>query len=134
MQGPNITMFLHYDIACQLKPHLQKNSPSLMVDTTFAVPVFHAYAHDADCQVTDGTRYVTGSGLAEGEQMERLWSYLRKFGKITKEMTPSYHVDTLTDALLYYAVREKQGINVELEITLAIQLCRQKVPKEEIKA
>ncbi|KAK6321857.1 hypothetical protein J4Q44_G00088330 [Coregonus suidteri] len=23
MQGPNITTFLHYDIACQLKPHLQ---------------------------------------------------------------------------------------------------------------
>ncbi|KAK6321846.1 hypothetical protein J4Q44_G00088220 [Coregonus suidteri] len=67
MQGPNITMFLHYDIACQLKPHLQKNSPGLMVDTTFAVPAFHAYAHDADCQVTDGTRYVTGSGLADGE-------------------------------------------------------------------
>ncbi|KAK6297103.1 hypothetical protein J4Q44_G00332450 [Coregonus suidteri] len=101
MQGPNITTFLHYDIACQLKPHLQKNSPDLMVDTTFAVPAFHAYAHDADCQITDGTRYVTGSGLAEGEQMER--------------------------------VREKQGINVELEITPAIQLCRQKVLKEQAK-
>ncbi|KAK6300031.1 hypothetical protein J4Q44_G00300640 [Coregonus suidteri] len=24
MQGPNITTFLHYDFACQLKPHLQK--------------------------------------------------------------------------------------------------------------
>ncbi|KAK6310652.1 hypothetical protein J4Q44_G00187070 [Coregonus suidteri] len=50
MQGPNITTFLHYDIAFQLKPHLQKNSPDLMVDTQFAVPAFHAYDHDADCQ------------------------------------------------------------------------------------
>ncbi|CAB1338445.1 unnamed protein product [Coregonus sp. 'balchen'] len=60
--------------------------------------------------------------------MERLWSYLRTFGKITKEMTPSHRVDTLTDALLYYAarVREKQAP--------VIQLCLQKVLKEETEA
>ncbi|KAK6304131.1 hypothetical protein J4Q44_G00247170 [Coregonus suidteri] len=59
--------------------------------------------------------------------MERLWSYLRKCGKITKEMTPSHRVDTLTDALNYAArVREKQAP--------AIQLCRQKVLKEETEA
>ena len=57
-----------------------------------------------------GARYVSGSGLANGEQMERLWSYLRKFGKMSKEMTPSHRIDTLTYALLHYAdkVREKQ--------------------------
>ncbi|KAK6304087.1 hypothetical protein J4Q44_G00246730 [Coregonus suidteri] len=60
--------------------------------------------------------------------MERLWSYLRTFVKITKKMTPSHRVDTLTDALLYYAarVREKQAP--------AIQLRRQKVLKEVTEA
>ncbi|XP_052334335.1 uncharacterized protein LOC127911461 isoform X1 [Oncorhynchus keta] len=60
--------------------------------------------------VTNGTRCVTGSGLADGEQMERLWSYVRTFVKITKEMTPTHRVDALKDALYYTSrVREKQG-------------------------
>ena len=55
-------------------------------------------------------RYVSGSGLADSDQTERLWSYLRKCGKISKEMTPSQSIDTQTYALLHYAkkVREKQ--------------------------
>ncbi|XP_064807039.1 uncharacterized protein LOC135523937 isoform X2 [Oncorhynchus masou masou] len=60
--------------------------------------------------VTNGTRCVTGSGLADGEQMERLWSYVRTFVKITKEMIPTHRVDALKDALYYASrVREKQG-------------------------
>ncbi|KAJ8345844.1 hypothetical protein SKAU_G00300370 [Synaphobranchus kaupii] len=56
------------------------------------------------------TRYYEGTGLADGEQSERLWSYLRKFGKITKEMTPSHRNDLLMDALLHYSkkVERKQ--------------------------
>ncbi|KAK6310984.1 hypothetical protein J4Q44_G00190390 [Coregonus suidteri] len=48
------------------------------------------------------TRYVEGAGLADGEQMETLLSYLRRFGKVTKEMMPSHHIDLLTDALLHH--------------------------------
>ncbi|XP_029620017.1 uncharacterized protein LOC115200984 [Salmo trutta] len=71
----------------------------------------HVCSASLSClMVTDGTRYVTGSGLADGEQMERLWSYARTFVKITKEMTPTHLVDTLKDSLYYAArVREKQG-------------------------
>ena len=35
--------------------------------------------------------------------MERLWAYLRRFARMTKEMRPSHRVDVLTDALLYYS-------------------------------
>ena len=42
-------------------------------------------------------------GLSDGEGMERLWSYLRRFGRMTKEMRPSHRIDVLTDAILYYA-------------------------------
>ena len=52
----------------------------------------------------------SGSGLADGEQMERLWSYLHKFGKLSKEMTPSHRVDTLTYSS--ERVKEKQGMNI----------------------
>jgi len=30
-----------------------------------------------------------GIGLSDGEVMERLWSYLRRFGRMTKEMRPA---------------------------------------------
>ena len=43
-----------------------------------------------------------GFGLTDGEMLERLWSYLRPFGKMTKEMRPSHRTDVLTDALLHY--------------------------------
>lgn len=40
--------------------------------------------------------------MADGECCERLWSYLRRFARITKESRPSRRIDILTDALLYY--------------------------------
>ena len=36
------------------------------------------------------TLYCEGIGLSDGEVMERLWSYLRRFGRMTKEMHPSH--------------------------------------------
>ena len=47
--------------------------------------------------------YQEGSGFSNGEQCERLWSYLRCFSSMTREMTAAHRQDTLTDALLYYA-------------------------------
>jgi len=47
-----------------------------------------------------------GFGLFDGETMERMWSYLRCFSKITKEMTPSHRIEQLTHALLHYTRRK----------------------------
>ncbi len=47
--------------------------------------------------------YAEGSGLSNGEQCERLWSYLRCFSSMTREMTASHRQDCLTDALLYHS-------------------------------
>lgn len=43
--------------------------------------------------------YNEGVGLSDGEVMERLWSFLRRF---SKEMRPSHREDVLSQALLYY--------------------------------
>ena len=43
-----------------------------------------------------------GFGLWDGENLEQLWSYLRKFCKMTKEMSPGNRMDVLTDALDHY--------------------------------
>ena len=49
-------------------------------------------------------RYKEEFGLTDGEVLERLWSFLRLFLKMTKEilMRPSHRVDVLTDTLLHY--------------------------------
>ncbi|XP_046841701.1 uncharacterized protein LOC124435790 [Xenia sp. Carnegie-2017] len=48
-----------------------------------------------------------GFGLTDGEMLERLWAYIRKFSRMTKEMRPSHRVDVLSDALLHYGKKTK---------------------------
>ena len=38
-------------------------------------------------------RRCAGIGLSDGEGMERLWSYLRRFCRMRKEMRPSHRID-----------------------------------------
>ena len=54
-----------------------------------------------------------GIGLSDGECVERLWSYLRRFSRMTKEMRPSHRVDVLTHALAHYARRTTQKMGKE---------------------
>ena len=49
-------------------------------------------------------------GLSDGEVMERLWSYLRRFGRMTKEMRPAHRVDILVHALVYYGMQKKEKL------------------------
>ncbi|CAC5390360.1 unnamed protein product [Mytilus coruscus] len=58
-----------------------------------------------------GQRFADATGLTDGEGIERLWSYLRGFRKITKEMTINNRQDLLTEAMLHHT--EKQIWNLE---------------------
>ena len=49
-------------------------------------------------------------GLSDGEVLERMWSFLRRYGKMTKEMRPSHRVGVLTQALLHYGLKSKQKL------------------------
>lgn len=61
-------------------------------------------------QLEFGQRFVEGTGLNDGEGVERLWSYLRKFSSITKEMTVSNRHHLLVDALEHYSNRIKEKL------------------------
>ena len=61
-------------------------------------------------QVLYSPRQCEGLGLSDGEVMERLWSYLRRFSRMTKEMRPAHRLDVLSHALLYYAFTSKQKL------------------------
>ena len=45
--------------------------------------------------------------------MERLWSFLRRFSRMTKEMRPSHRTDILCHALIYYGHKTKQKLGIE---------------------
>jgi len=65
-------------------------------------------------------RRTKGVGLTDGEGTERLWSFLREFSRITKEMSPEKRTDTLTDGLLHYG----RGIVKKLGLAQLILLCK----------
>lgn len=55
-------------------------------------------------------RRLEGWGLVDGEMLERLWSYLGLFRKMSKEMSSSHREDVLSDALFYLAKKLKSRI------------------------
>lgn len=57
-----------------------------------------------------------GFGLMDGELMERLWSYLRSFSKITKEMTSAHRVDFLSDALNHFTMTKLEILGTHVSI------------------
>ena len=61
-------------------------------------------------QFTYSPRVLTNCGLTDGEGTERLWSYLRRLARITKEMRPSHRIDVLTSALLHYSAKVCQNL------------------------
>ena len=63
-------------------------------------------------EFSQGLRY-QGVGLSDGEVMERMWSFLRRFSRMTKEMRPSHRIDVLTHALLYYASQKTDKLGKE---------------------
>jgi len=58
--------------------------------------------------------------LTDGECMERLWSYLRKYANITKSMSYGHRIDALSDALLHYTFRMKNKLSIRI---VTINLC-----------
>ncbi|XP_064622542.1 uncharacterized protein LOC135484790 [Lineus longissimus] len=104
-----------YDISCMFESYIKKHHSDISLDAVkMGIPIFHAYGHKWDCQVRYSPRRLPGFGLTDGESLERLWSYLRSFSKIAKEMTPSHRIDTLTDALIHYANRKQLKIGTFL--------------------
>ena len=55
-------------------------------------------------------RNILGFGLSDGEVVERVWSYLRRFAAMTKEMHPSHRIDVLSDALSYYRLKSARNL------------------------
>ncbi|XP_068739812.1 uncharacterized protein [Montipora capricornis] len=107
VDNKSIHVYFFYDIACVLGTHLRNTHQGSILDkVALAIPAFHCYGHKVSCQVNYSGRRLEGFGMSDGKVMERLWSYLRPTGKITKEMTPAHRVDTLTESILIHFARK----------------------------
>ncbi|KAG1930605.1 uncharacterized protein LOC120488660 isoform X1 [Pimephales promelas] len=113
-EDKNIHLRIVYDIACVVASHLHKLGKGIPHNISLAIPAFHVYGHKLPCQIKYSTRRLDGFGLTDGEGMERLWSFLRRFARVTKEMTPSHRLDLLTDALLHYGRRKSTDLEMQL--------------------
>jgi hypothetical protein len=76
----------------------------------FALPVLHCYGHKMHCQVEYSPRYLAGFGLTDGEGIERFWSYLGDFTKLTRGMTKSNRQITLLLAAKEYGALKMASI------------------------
>ncbi|KAK2831180.1 hypothetical protein Q7C36_016266 [Tachysurus vachellii] len=83
-------------------------------------------------EIKYSTRRLDGFGLTDGEGMERLWSFLRRFARVTKEMTPSHRLDLLTDALLHYGRRKSTDLRFIKNVFSEVQLLQRLDKAEKI--
>ena len=68
-------------------------------EISFAIGKMHAYAHGIQCLRAYHPLRVVRCGLTCGEACERIWSYLGKFGTMTKSMHASGRHEQLEDAM-----------------------------------
>ena len=76
-------------------------------------------------QLQYSPRRALGFGLSDGQQVKRLWSFLRRFSRVTKEMHPSNRVDILSDAILHYGRNCKDRLGNKL-----LDSCPTRSPKD----
>ncbi|XP_019643775.1 PREDICTED: uncharacterized protein LOC109484857 [Branchiostoma belcheri] len=132
----DVKLKIVYDISCILVAHLKKKQggPQMLAQIDIALDVFHAYGHKTACQLKYSTRRRPGYGLTDGESVERMWAFLRKFSRTTKEMTPSRRIDLLTDAIFHYTMRKTLDIDVALVTKLENAKKASSVAEEGLKA
>ncbi|KAJ7432257.1 hypothetical protein B0H11DRAFT_1760772 [Mycena galericulata] len=92
-----LLLAISYDIACQWKVNLPARAKKIEATTPittkledyeiqYALPVWHAVAHEVGCQTQNSLSFAEGVGRTDGEGIERTWAILNPVGFSTKEM------------------------------------------------
>ncbi|KAJ2923323.1 hypothetical protein H1R20_g13768, partial [Candolleomyces eurysporus] len=77
----NATVVVLYDVGCVLDRSITKYeifSIQISERLLMATSVMHSYVHQWSCQLHYNPRLKTGLGLTDGENVERLWSRIRR--------------------------------------------------------
>jgi hypothetical protein len=103
-----LALAISYDITCQWKINLAPCAKKIEETTDlltrldqyeilFALPVWHAAAHEISCQTENSLSYAEGVGRTDGEGIERTWAVLNPLGYSTKEMGNGARHDAIED-------------------------------------
>ncbi|KAK7031325.1 CxC2 domain-containing protein [Favolaschia claudopus] len=122
---------ISYDIACQWQvkfPNRMKDMPEhLQLDLTkitllFALPVWHAAAHERSCQAQNSLTYTKGVGRTDGEGIERTWSRLNTLGWATREMGRGARADAIDDRLDHHNWEKNMSLATSLPHKLVVAI------------
>jgi len=89
--GPNVS--IGYDIGCSFSKTVQSSSlatQAAALNIWFAVPSFHGYTHNRQCQLSHHPLYMTGFGLEDMETCERMFSAFNGLAPVTR-YSSSFH-------------------------------------------
>ncbi|KAJ7027839.1 hypothetical protein C8F04DRAFT_1212338 [Mycena alexandri] len=122
---------ISYDITCQwqinIRKRLEKMPEHLVIDLSaitllFALPVWHAAAHEEACQNENSLTYQDGVGRTDGEGIERTGSVLNPISWATKEMTRGARADSMEDKIDHHNWEKNinQGTTLPRKLILAI--------------
>ncbi|KAJ7820887.1 hypothetical protein B0H13DRAFT_1921094 [Mycena leptocephala] len=92
---PQATILQAYDIGCVIDHSVNKYpmlSESLRKRIKFIINHMHSYRHRWLCQLVFGPRFALGAGIADHEDVERIWSRTRKLVPITRNQWNSRRI------------------------------------------
>nr|KIR43991.1 hypothetical protein I312_06807 [Cryptococcus bacillisporus CA1280] len=129
--GEDARIGLLYDISCNFEAHLKKRDVFLTErekgHLKCAVAVFHAYAHNWQCQLRYNPRKIESFGRRDGEGCERLWSKLVKLIRLNRRANASlrlmnlhFKVDEINESartdLVAWLHRHYKSTNLQLSV------------------
>ncbi|KAJ7819725.1 hypothetical protein B0H13DRAFT_1661205 [Mycena leptocephala] len=112
---------ISYDIACQWQVHLRERAKKIAqnnegittnlddYEIQFALPVWHAVAHEVKCQTQNSLSYAVGVGRTDGEGIERTWAVLNPVGFSTKEMGEGARHDAIENKVDHLNFEKNTG-------------------------
>ncbi|KAK7023733.1 CxC2 domain-containing protein [Favolaschia claudopus] len=126
-----IFLAISYDIACQWRiyfPRRMEQMPErLRLDLTkitllFALPVWHAAAHERSCQAQNSLTYTKGVGRTDGEGIERTWSRFNTLGWASREMARGARADAIDDRLDHHNWEKNISLGATLPHKLVVAI------------
>ncbi|KAJ7458364.1 hypothetical protein B0H11DRAFT_1737877 [Mycena galericulata] len=128
-----VLLAISYDIACQWKVNLPGRAKKIAATTPittnlddfeiqYALPVWHAVAHEVNCQTQNSLSFARGVGRTDGEGIERTWAILNPVGFSTKEMGDGARHDQIENKVdhLNFEKNLGQGDTLSRKLIVAI--------------
>lgn len=112
-------IYIYYDINCKFYNHfmdiLEQMESPIAAKIVPVIGELHVHAHERLCQILLHPKMVPGTGLTDGEELERLWSRSGKLHHIVKEQSPDNRRQQLDDHYQHEFAKKEADLSRELK-------------------